>query len=161
MLPSLLQSSAFSEIIVALLLSYISDFCIYFLFSCVKLICIFRNFARQSSLPRKRSRPFSAASAVLMVDGACRCWTKCAFHSVTTSFVTAALPSHAAKARMLRRYFSLVHGSPSCKSFFDSGGGHYTASSGLDADTSRTAEPKPECNSHFYCRTPKRKPADF
>ena len=40
-------------------------------------------------------------------------------------------------------------------------GGHYTASSGLDADTSRTAEPKPECNSHFYCRTPKRKPADF
>ena len=38
MLPSLLQSTVFSEIIVALLLSYISDFYIYFSFSCVKPI---------------------------------------------------------------------------------------------------------------------------
>ena len=43
MLPSLLQSSAFSEIIVALLLSYISDFYIYFSFSCVKPISTFQN----------------------------------------------------------------------------------------------------------------------
>ena len=37
------MTSAFSEVIVALLLSYISDFCIYFSFSCVKPISTFYN----------------------------------------------------------------------------------------------------------------------
>ena len=36
----------FSEIIVALLLSYISDFCIYFSFSCVKPISTFCFYGR-------------------------------------------------------------------------------------------------------------------
>ena len=41
------------------------------------------------------------------------------------------------------------------------GTGHYTAFSTSDDDSSSTPALKPECNSHFYCRAPKRKPADF
>ena len=75
-----------------------------------------RNLARQSSQPRKRNKPFSAASAVLTVDGACRRSARYAFHSVTASFVTAAPSSHTAKARTLRRYFSRV--AAACSSSF-------------------------------------------